>query len=431
MREYSAYATLILLVLPNLQHLDLADFKCASLDHLHTTLRNLDAGSSYNSRRPSQVLLNRLSSIKQVSLNVDRLSGMVYSRELGRSTLDHVLNLPGITRLEFSVPDSQEPGTNIMHLGQPGFHSRQLVTNIRPTNITILVIRHSGPLLHILHSLLGCTPQLKSLTYDMFYDCKDRDTVEPRLIDLAGWSDSLLQVKDSLETLVFGVEYCDTDMYPFMQPRIGDKLYGYLDLTNLHRLHTLEVPFPFLTGDVEFSLTTEIYPLFPPNLRHLTLRLDLSHAQSPFPFDTSILPTALTFQESASEAKHLMNARMDVSYMFHATLLLLDHASNLESISIYQAADSSLNWFDGQVAEFTTVVRNKCVTGKIMYPMLLRWKKLEHWNLIKEVTVFDRTVPAQGQVERFHREEREGIPLGLASQYHLHALRSHHVRLRR
>ncbi|KAH7392928.1 hypothetical protein BKA66DRAFT_567654 [Pyrenochaeta sp. MPI-SDFR-AT-0127] len=431
MREYSAYAALILMVLPALQHLEIADFKCASLDHVHTALRNLDVGSRWNSRKPSQALLDRLSTIKQVSLNVDRLSGTVYPRDLGRSTLDHILNLPGLTKLEVSIPDGQEPGTSTLQPGHPGLHTRQLVTNIRPTSVTTLIIRHSGPLLQILDSLLDCTPQLKSLTYDMIYDCKERSAVESRLIDLAAWTDSLLRAKNTLEILVFSVEYCDTSLYPFQQPRIGDMLYGYLDLTSFHRLHTLEVPFPFLTGDVEFSLTTEIYPLLPPNLRHLSLRLDLSHAQSPFPFDASILPSALNFQESASEARHLMNARMDVSYMFHATLLLLDHASNLETISVCQPADASLDWFDGQVAEFTTTVRNKSITGKILYPMLLRWKKLEHWNLIKEVTVFDRTVPAQGQVVRFRREEWEGIPLGLASQYHLHALRSHQVRLHR
>ncbi|CAO2648372.1 Nn.00g076390.m01.CDS01 [Neocucurbitaria sp. VM-36] len=431
MREYSAYAALILLVLPTLHHLEIADFKCASLDHLHTTLRNLDAKSRWNSRQPSKALLERLSSIKQVSLNVDRSSGLVYPRDLGRSTLDHILNLPGTTELEISIPDGQEPGTGHLPPGHPGILRHQLITTIRPTNITTLIIRHSGPLVQILNSLFTCTPQLRSITYDMFYDCKERDTIEDRLVDLAAWNDLLQIVKMTLEKLVFSVEYCDTDLYSFKQPRIGDKLYGYLDLTNLSRLHTLEVPFPFLTGDVEFSITTEIYPLLPPNLRHLSLRPDLSHAQAVFPFDTSILPSALTFQESESEARHLMNARMDVSYMFHATLVLLDYASELETISVWQPPDPSLSWFDGQVADFATTCRNKSVNGKIILPMLLRWKKAKHWNLIKEITIFDRKTPTQAPIEKFYREDWIGIPLGLASQYHLRALHTHQVRVHR
>lgn len=434
MREYSAYAALIILVLPFLQHLHIADHKGATVDHLHTTLRNLDPGSTWNRRHASEALLERLSSIKMISINVDAHSGIVYRKEgFARSSLDYLLNLPGLTSLELSVPDGQELGTSQLHPGHPNISSRQLVTSVRPTVITTLVIRHSGPLLQILLSLLSCTPKLRSLTYDLFYDCSGRDRVEPRLIDLAAWTDGLAPFKETLEILIFSVEYCDLDLYAFQQPRIADKLFGYLDLTNFTHLHTLEVPFPFLTGDVDFSImqTSDIYPLFPPNLRHLSLRPDLSHAQAPFPFDSSILPTALTFHESECEARYLMNARMDVSYMFHATLVLLDYASNLDTVSVWQPADPSLSWFDGQIADFATTCRNKSITGRVIYPMLLRSKKQEDWNLIKETTVFDRLRPDQDRAEKWFRDEWEGTPLGLASQFHLHELRSHRVRLHR
>lgn len=90
MREYSAYAALILLVLPALQHLEIADLKSATLDHLHTVLRNLNAGTTWNRRHASQALLERLSSIQQLSLNTDSFSGLVYRRDPGHPTLDHL-----------------------------------------------------------------------------------------------------------------------------------------------------------------------------------------------------------------------------------------------------------------------------------------------------------------------------------------------------
>jgi hypothetical protein len=126
-----------------------------------------------------------------------------------------------------------------------------------------------------------------------------------------------------------------------------------------------------------------------------------------------------------------MNARMDVSYMFQASLTLLDQASTLETIAVWQPAYASLEWFHGQVQDFATTCRNKNVTGKIVFPMLLRWKKAEHWDLIREITVYDRLNPTYGEIKKLFRQEWEHRPLGLASQYHLHALRSHQVRLHR
>jgi hypothetical protein len=122
---------------------------------------------------------------------------------------------------------------------------------------------------------------------------------------------------------------------------------------------------------------------------------------------------------------------MDASYMFQASLTLLDQALNLETIAVWQPADASLEWFEGQVADFATTCRNKNVTGKIVMPMLIRWKKAEHWDLIKEVTVFNRMDPTRGRLEKLFRQEWDDKPIGLASQYHLHALRSRRVRLRR
>ncbi|KAF2025294.1 hypothetical protein EK21DRAFT_104039 [Setomelanomma holmii] len=421
MREYAAYAALILLILPSLQTLRIADFKCASLDHLHTVLRNINPGSDWNRRHASDSLLQRLSSISTVSFNVDNLSGVAYPNDTSRYNLEPQMNLPGIRHLEISVPDGQER----TGAGALWSQTHRLISAPRDTNLTTLIVRHSSSVLQSLQPLLASAPQLQSLTFDFYFDCKDRADAPPRWIDLSAWTEAFPK---SLKTLVLGVENCDSSAFPFKQPRIGEKLYGYLDLTNFANLHTLEVPIPFLTGDADFRMTTEIYPLLPPNLRHLSLRSDMSHAQHQFPFDTSVLPQGLSFQETEDELRHGQNARMDVSYMYHAAMVLLDFATDLETISIWQPADLSLVWFDGQVADFMQTCCNKSIKGNLIYPMLLQWKKPEHWNLVKEVTVYDPTLPSLGSYERFRRGERDGIPLGLASQYHLHALRNHQVR---
>jgi len=429
MREYAAYAALVIMLLPGLRELQIADFNCASLDHLHTVLRNLNPGSEWNRRHASEGLMGRLSNIKEVSFNVDKLSGVTYPKYNSRFSVEPVLNLPSINKLCFSIPDGHEP--RVTHGHHPGANNVQArhfqIRDEHMANITFMEIRHSESALSTLRPLLQAAPQLRSLTYDFFYDCKERVDVPSRSLDLSDWSYAMPK---SLQVLVLGVEHCDTSAYPFQQPRIGEKLSGYLDLTNLDNLHTVEVPFPFLTGDTGFSITTEIYPLLPPNLKHLSLRTDLSHAQHQFPFDTSRLPKNLTFQESEDEARHLVNARMDVSYMFHAAMVILDFATKLEAISIWQPADPSLTWFDGQVADFAQTCRNKSIRGHIVHPMILRWKKQEHWNLVKDVTVYDPRDPRDKHREVFCRRERAGIPLGLASQYHLHALHNHQVRLR-
>jgi hypothetical protein len=425
MREYAAYAVLIIMMLPSLRGLYIADFDCASLDHLHTALRNIDSASEWNPRHASENLLRRLSSIKVVSFNVDQLRGMAYPRGTVRSNIEPILKLPGFQVLEMSFRDGLERSARTGALG-PWTRTLGVGDKIL-TNMRKLVVRHSEPALRVIQPLLGAAPQLQSFTYDFFYDCEGREDVSPNWLNLSAWSDSLPR---SLNILVFSVENCDTSAFPFKQPRIGEKLFGYLDLTGHTNLHTIEVPFPFLTGDGEFSITTEIYPLLPPNLHHLSLRTDMSNAQHQFPFDTSRLPRALTFQESEDEARHQINARMDVSYMFHAAMALLEFASNLETISVWQPADLSLSWFDGQIEDFAQACRNRSIRSLMVYPMMLRWKKPEHWDLVEEVELYDPRRPSAGHHKVLRRGERGSIPLGLASQYHLHALQNHQLRVR-
>ncbi|KAH5616351.1 hypothetical protein HBI45_011260 [Parastagonospora nodorum] len=429
MREYAAYAALILIVLPKLHSLHLADFKTASIHHVHAALRSLKPTGERNTRHASDNLMQRLSGIKTVTFNVDKLSGLAYRKSTARFDVEPVLNLPNVQELEFSIPDVNRHntlGVPFQHItpwrSQHGLHNPENLANI-----TRLVIRHSDADLQNLQPMLNGSTRLQSFTYDIFYDCNERANAPQVSRTLPAWSDSLPR---SLKILVLGVEYCDTSAFPFQQPRTGEKLYGYLDLTNHVDLHTIEVPLVFLTGDPDFSITTEIYPLLPPNLKHLSLRTDMSNAQHHFPFDTSRLPKSLTFQESEDEARYQINARMDVSYMFHAAMSLLEFAAELEAVSIWQPADPSLCWFDGQIADFAQTCQNKSIKSIMVYPMMLRWKKQEHWNLVKEVTVFDKSRSSSKHHEDLYRGDRGGIPLGLASQYHLHALRNRRLRLR-
>jgi hypothetical protein len=427
-REYSAYAVLIVLVASALQQLDISDFKYSTMDRLHTILRNLDAERPWNERQASPALLERLSRIKAVSCNVDRRAGLPYPNERGQVYFDQVLNLPGLEKLEFSVTDAQAMMTRAINpAGMTHWPSRFLSTRVQPTALTKMIVRHSTSSAVAVHPLLECTPQLSSFTWDIAYDCHDRNEAPERWIDLDAWNASLGTVSKTLEVLVFAAEYFDSGKLSFEQPKIGDRQFGYLDLTGFERLHTLEVPIPFLTGDVDFSITADIYPLLPPYLRHLSLRVDLSLAQLSYKLDTSILSTGLTLQQSQAEARCAMSARMDLSYLYHATITILDHAPALESISVWQPADPSLVWFDGQVADFATTCSNKSVTGIMLYPMLLRWKKPEHRDLVKEVRFESARAD---RIESLCRGERAEIPLGLASQFHLRALRSHLVRHR-
>jgi hypothetical protein len=141
MREYSSYAALVLLFLPSLQRLDVADYKSATFDHLHTILRNLDAATIWNRHHSSQALIDRLSSIKHVSLIFDKHSGVAYPSDNKHYLIDHFLHIPCTTKLELSIPGDQLPRGPAARITHP------LVRSIRPTNITRLVFRHSGPLL--------------------------------------------------------------------------------------------------------------------------------------------------------------------------------------------------------------------------------------------------------------------------------------------
>ena len=427
-REYGAYATIILLMLPNLEEVNFIDHPRRINAPFGSIFQLISSALFENRDLPLKAVCNRLLSINTVSYNFNHTNGIHHagdhSNEVRRSSeqlridLDSVLNLPSIRKLEFTI--SEIEATCLVH---------KLARNIRASTITALVVRHSTPVLQCIFPLLASTPLLKSLTYDIFWDKSKNGEAPARWIDLDEWNTVLRSVKRTLTSLALAVEYCDTNAIASQQPRIGQKIYGCLDLTEFHHLISLEIPIPLLTGDVEFSITTDVYPFLPPRLQNLSLRPDMSYAQFSYQKDSFVLSRDITHMEATAEARFEMSARMDNSYMFYATLKLLDCTQNLRTITVWQPADPSLDWFPSQIDDFVTTCKNKSLAGFLLMPMLLRSRKPEQRDLVKEITVFDPSNPMYVNGERLYRGERARVPLGLATQYHLHIRKTSHIRM--
>jgi hypothetical protein len=250
-------------------------------------------------------------------------------------------------------------------------------------------------------------------------------------ISLQQWTESLKKIRATLKTLVMSVEFYDGEELYFRQPDIRKHITGQLDLREFTALQELEVPLPFISSDPSFWLALDFEPLLPPALRHLTLRADMSRAQSVYPFDTSILSETPSLQDSQLESNYLVGARMDMSCIYQTSLYLVDTLRCLHSITVWQPPVHNLEWFQGQFDDFATSCRNRSICAKVLYPQLLRKRSAAHWNLVREVTLFDPSHPDAGPFERLFRGERNAIPLGLATQYHLHEFKKRHVRKHR
>ncbi|CAE7194837.1 hypothetical protein PTTW11_08027 [Pyrenophora teres f. teres] len=447
-RQYAAYAALVLLLIPCLHRLEVAGHKFSPARYLYSTVSEvvqIPPGTSEEVlRHVAQSIFGRFSTIKEVSIHFDRKSGVAYSssQEDQQKSLWILWNFTCVEKLEFSHDEfgltslwetaphmSRHPNLDVAHL-------KGLVPGAR---FTTVVLRHSSGWMNGrsgMGYLLKYAAGAPSLTCDYFFDNEKQETrstvisfQEAYFWDLKLWNMELRVAKEYLEVLVISAEYCDRRFHYFNQPRFEEKMHSAegLKLSRLTRLHTLEVPLPFLTGDIDFSISKLLDPSLPPSLRHLILRPDLSHAQYPFPSDVSELFTVLTVEELKLEAAYMERARMDVLYMFETSLALLDQIEDLESFSVWQPGHEGLQWSDDQMEEFATACRDKDVTGRIMLPMLLRSGKAEDWDLCKEIKLFNRKNPGDKTKTRLVRGEWEGRPVGLASQYHLHALKTHQV----
>jgi hypothetical protein len=419
-RDYGAYAALLLLNLPALHRLEFSDHHNQTLRPFHSVLENVHS-RVYMVSSPSRAA-EHINAIEEIYVNCDSKNGLQHDFSSNYVNVPHVWELCGIRKLECMIP----------HKGNSHFWQSLDVTNgtaIQPpnpniTHITKLVFRHSNRISECLRGMLSKTQQLRSLTCELWHDAGGE--LRAPSISLGDWSEALQLVRGTLKTLVLSVEFCNSEHLFFKQPRVGGDIMGHLDLRDMDKLESLECPVPFISGDYGFSIRVPIRPLLP-GLRHLTLRTDMSFAQFPYPFDASVLPTGLSFDDAQNEARYLNNARMDVSYLASATLCLIDQL-DLASISVWQSSDPSLDWFDREVEDLVTTCKNKNIAAKLLYPMSMRWKSAAHWNLVNEITMFDPSYPNSGQFPQLFRGERGDIPLGLASQYHLGEFRKRHVR---
>ncbi|KAF1961514.1 hypothetical protein CC80DRAFT_488773 [Byssothecium circinans] len=428
-RDYGAYAAMLLLTLPSLHRLEISDHENESLRPFHRILENVHyqiVKESSPPLPPSQVV-DRIGAIEEMVLNCNSKSGYHHESGADEVKVHQAWKFPGVQKLEFMIPHKA--------YRRMWMQDRILLpplippSNIGSTCITNLVIRHSSRITECLRDMFAGTHQLRSLTCEIWHDAspskKGGDTPS---FSLNEWSAALGLVQGTLERLVISVELCDSEQLYFKQPKVTQQISGSLDLRTFDKLTTLECPMPFISGDYTFLIIMPIEPCLPPGLQHVTIRTDISSAQFPYPFDTSILPSGLTYGDAQEEAQCLMSARMDVSYLASASLSVVDQLDNLKSISVWQPPDPSLNWFDSQLDDLATTCKNRGITAKALYPLAMRWKSAAHWNLVNEVSLFDPQYPESKNFPRLYRGEREGIPLGLATQYHLSEFKKRHVK---
>ncbi|KAF2640564.1 hypothetical protein P280DRAFT_321887 [Massarina eburnea CBS 473.64] len=450
-RDYGAYAALLLLIIPTLCRLEIHDHRNETLRPFHSVLEYMSNRNRFRKDAPPPKNLAdgllfgsksdwhkfdcdsvthravRFTAIEEISLNCDSKTGHQHDLDLSHIKVWQAWNLSGIRRVEFMITHKSDRTVweqmhwRLNRLSGP-------LNAMKSTTLTNLVIRHSSRITGCLRNMFAGTQQLRSLTCELWHDVSQKEGGDVPEFSLNEWSNALGLVQRTLETLVLSVEFCDSSQFFFKQPREAGHITDSLNLEGLEKLTTLECPVPFISGDYTFLIINPIEPRLPPSLRHLTLRTDISSAQFPYPFDTSILPEGLSYSDAREEVKYLMSARMDVTYLASASLFLVDQLGHLASISVWQPPDPKLDWFDSQLDDLATTCKNKGIAAKVLYPMAMRWRSTSHWNLAKEVTLFDPQYPENKPSPRMFRGERSGVPLGLATQYHLGEFKKRHIR---
>ncbi|KAK3216686.1 hypothetical protein GRF29_1g662594 [Pseudopithomyces chartarum] len=420
--DYGAYAALLfLLVLPTLRTVSIAENGDETLQPLKTILQKFNTEID----KENSSSLRFIEGIEEVVYNVEHETARPY-RHPAQNTLWLALKLPFIKKVEVASLDC----INIL------WNARQhSFSNLSPPppliSLTTLILRHVTKVAETLLTILPETPQLRCLVLEA---CRDNSEVDvasgPAWVLLEEWNAALRVVQNTLQTLVISAEYYDSNCSFFAQPSMKQQFGGRLDLSGFDQLHTLEAPVPFITGDLSISIfmDTNFLPYAPPRLRHLILRTDMTDAQFVYPWDTSNRESGPSFQESKDESRTRNNARMDLRSILEFSLPLVNQIPCLQSFAVWQPSDPSLDFFDDQLEDLRTSCKNKNITVKVLYPMLLRWRSSLHWNLVREVTLFDARFPGSGAMARMFRTERQGLPLGLGSQYHLKEFEKHHVR---
>lgn len=403
--NYRSFAVLVLYILPALRRLELFEFIEPITQHPLAKILSV-IGRNHASRASiqSEWLSSRLTSIQEIIYNFDGNSGLQSSTDWGRLQIDAIFYLPGIRKLELYV-----------------FRAFSFAMNYQsPTSITSLTLRRLNHVSQILHPILSRTPQLQCLTCDLCYGPNrglQNGLTTQQSLNLDDLNDALYLVKDTIRILALSVECYDETKAYYEPLTTQPEFRGSLDLVEFLRLHTLEAPVPFITGDYNFSIVASLGFRLPPSIRHLALRTDITALQFIFPQQRI---HQLSLDTATQKAKFELSARMDMAYLFKTTHFFLDQLTQLESISIWQPADPSLSWCDSQLKDFAIACKNKSITGKMIYPQIYRQRSPKHWNVVKEMTLFDPYHSSESRFEQVFRGERSGtIPLGLATFYQL------------
>ncbi|KAF2118846.1 hypothetical protein BDV96DRAFT_596662 [Lophiotrema nucula] len=410
-REYGAFAALLVLSLPSVQRLAVSneDNSCA------LPMSSVLGFSTKVGNNLTTSLTQPLVSIREVTYTVTHMSvggsEEHFRRRSPNVNLEAYLQLPGLTSLDINIPPRADWFSAFSERG---------------ANLSTIVLRHSSSLIYSLKSILWSTPRLQSLTCEMYLEHRTsrREDWERRpWLELPMLNSGLAKVKDTLKTLVLSVEFCNPDTAPNMQCRIRDDIAGRLDLSDFEQLETLELPYPLLTGDSNFLISNEIETALPRNIRHLSLRTDMSRGAQ-YAYEEAILQDmSRTDTSPVAQERFRTNARMDISYMFRTTQILLDRLENLQTISVWQPMDPALEWFPDQIKDLAITCRNKSIMGKAIFPQMLRLNHSKHFDLVKVVTLFDPNIAFRGPYESLVRGERDSLPLGLGCQYLQHKLR--------
>ena len=339
-RNYGAFALLTIVAVPALRYLTICDHENATVNTLSVLLKRLAEINIDETATLDDYLSNRLSTVRELSYNVDSDAGTPYSEQWSRVDITTGFLLPNIQKLEFFVPRRKWGSL----FGGRWRNGPALPSNMFPVSKTLtnIVIRHSSCISDCLQHILLRAPQLRSLTCELFHDTsKSLAPDNDSWFDMAKWSEDLSVVHNTLESLVLSVEICDSTKHHFEQPKLYPVFSSCLDLLHFDKLRILEAPIPFITGDSRFSIYAEWQPRLPPKLKHLCLRTDMTTAQWSFPLHKT---RESTYVESYEESERLINARMNLSYIFHASHILLDYLAELKVLSVWQPADPTLSW---------------------------------------------------------------------------------------
>jgi hypothetical protein len=138
--------------------------------------------------------------------------------------------------------------------------------------------------------------------------------------------DTSRKVKETFKNLVLSVEYCNAKKSFCQQPDKHYRFTGALNIEKFPPLHTLEMPVPFSGGSPAFSVDTPFKTYLPPNIRRVYLRMNMSRI---------VLGSQIYRWYTLHSTKVQRRIdEMDVGYMLHVSLYILNYLPHSKSILV-------------------------------------------------------------------------------------------------